>query len=163
MQLPVPHWQQQRQGECLVACVAMVLAYVGQQVQYERLLKQLNTSTAGTFFFNLDRLRPFWFTVRRNQGNLSSLRQQLEKGHPIIVSVATELLPIWLIRDDIPEAERITQHAVVVVGIDDQYVYVNDPDFFEAPQRVEIGWFEDAWKNQAYWYALIRKRWSRLL
>ena len=39
----------------------------------------------------------------------------------------------------------------------------NDPDFAEAPQHVEIGWFEDAWKSHGteingsdqIWFAVI--------
>ena len=159
MHLHVQHWQQRQQGECLVACVAMLFAYIGRRVRYQRLLRQLDTSTAGTFFFNLDRLRSFWFIVERNQGNLTSLRQQLDDGHPIIVPVDTEVLPYWLARHDIAEEERITQHVVVVVGIDHQFVYVNDPDFAEAPQLVEIRWFMDAWQYHDGWYAVIRRRW----
>ena len=161
MQLNVPHWQQRQRGECLVACVAMGLTYIGQHARYKRLLIQLNTSTAGTFFSNLDRLYSFWFIVQRNQGNLIILRQQLEDGYPIIVPVDTEVLPYWLTRADVTEEERMTQHAVVVVGIDHQFVYVNDPDFPVAPQVVEIGWFVDAWKHHNYWYAVIRRRWGR--
>ena len=160
MQLDVRHWRQRQQGECLVACVAMVLTYMGQRARYDRLRAQLDTSTAGTFFFNLDRLRSFWFMVKRNQGNLTILREQLAQGHPIIVPVATEVLPYWLTRGDIAEEERLTQHAVVVVNIDAQFVYVNDPDFAQAPQVVEIGWFMDAWKYHDHWYAVIRRRWD---
>ena len=149
MQLDVPHWQQRQQGDCLVACVGMVLAYTGQRVSYERLRQKLGTSTTGTAFSNLDRLRSFRFTVQREQGNLATLRKYLEAGHPIIVPVDTELLPYWLVRSDIPDQERLTQHAVVVMGIDAQSIYVNDPDFAEAPQRLEIGWFTDAWNNHA--------------
>lgn len=163
MQLDVPHWQQRQHGECLVACVAMVLTHLGQRVQYDRLRIQLHTSTAGTFFSNLDRLRSLRFAVKREQGSLDILRRHLATGHPLIVPVDTEFLPHWLVRADISEAERITQHAVVVVGVDAQHVYVNDPDFVEAPQRVEIGWFDDAWRNHAYWYAQIRRRWPRLI
>lgn len=138
----------------------MALTYLGQRARYERLRGQLDTSTAGTFFFNLDRLRSFWFVVKRNQGNLAALHQHLEAGHPIIVPVDTEVLPYWLTRDDITEEERITQHALVVVGIDHKFVYVNDPDFVEAPQIVEIGWFMDAWRHHDYWYAVICRRWG---
>ncbi|HMN31474.1 MAG TPA: hypothetical protein PKE45_25215 [Caldilineaceae bacterium] len=57
------------------------------------------------------------------------------------------------------EIERVTDHAVVVVGLADCYIYVNDPDFEAAPQAVELGWFYDAWQNFALRYAVIRRRW----
>lgn len=37
MQLPVPHRKQLQQSDCLAACAAMVLAYLGEPVDYQRL------------------------------------------------------------------------------------------------------------------------------
>ena len=75
--------------------------------------------------------------------------------------VATELLPYWLLRTDLPEAERMAEHAVVVVGIDDHNLYVNDPDFAVAPQVVKLDWFVEAWAYHNDAYAVIRRRWGR--
>jgi uncharacterized protein YvpB len=62
-------------------------------------------------------------------------------------------------RSDIREEKRITEHAVVVVGFAEDVVYVNDPDFAEAPQSVASGWFDDSWHYHDRWYAVIRRRW----
>ena len=40
MRLHIPHWRQRQQGECLAACAAMVLTYLGEGVDYERLKRQ---------------------------------------------------------------------------------------------------------------------------
>ena len=39
--LPVPHHKQREGADCLAACAAMVLSYLGLSVAYERLLKLL--------------------------------------------------------------------------------------------------------------------------
>jgi uncharacterized protein YvpB len=101
--------------------------------------------------------------VEHHHGNLETLRQHLEADHPIIVPVDTALLPYWMTRQDVPAAERITDHAVVVVGLDDQHIFVNDPGFASAPQAVELAWFYDAWQNFALRYAIIRRRWPKWL
>lgn len=159
MQLTVPHWRQRQPGECLTACVAMVLTHLGENVAYEPLRQRLGTFSAGAFFFNVDRVRSWWLRVERGRGTLETLRQHLDAGRPIIIPVDTGLLPYWLTRPDVPLAERITDHAVVVVGIDEEFIYVNDPDFELAPQVVEIGWFHEAWRNFAGHYAVIHRRW----
>jgi ABC-type bacteriocin/lantibiotic exporter with double-glycine peptidase domain len=161
MPLNVPQWRQRQPGECLAACAAMVLTYLGEHVAYAQLVQQLGTSDVGTVFSHLDRLRSWRLTVERGRGSTELLRQHLAAGRPVIVPVDTALLPYWLTRSDLPEAERLTDHAVVVVAIDELHVYVNDPDFEQAPQVIELGWFQDAWRNFAQRYAVIRRRWPR--
>lgn len=139
--------------------LCMVLTNLGEQVNYYRLLQRLGTTNSGTPFPNLARLRSFRFTVDLGSGNLGTLRQRLEARQPIIVPVATELLPYWLLRTDLPEAERMTEHAVVVIGIDETPVYMNDPDFDAAPLAVEREWLEDAWHHHERQYTVIRRRW----
>lgn len=157
--LNIANWRQPRNGECLAACAAMVLAHIGEQVNYQRLLQRLGTTESGTPFPNVDRLRSWRLIIERSQGNWDILRQRLETAQPVIVPVATELLPYWLLRSDLSDAERMTEHAVVVVGMDEHQIYVNDPDFAEAPQVVERAWFAEAWQHHDGWYAVIRRRW----
>lgn len=161
MRLDVPQWRQQGPGDCLAACTAMVLAYLGERVAYNRLVHRLGTTESGTFFAHLDRLRSWRLAIERAHGTLAIVQTQLETGRPVIVPVDTELLPYWMTRPDVTEAERITNHAVVVVGMDDHAIYVNDPDFDIAPQAVERGWFLDAWRHHEQWYVVIRRRWPR--
>lgn len=47
-------------------------------------------------------------------------------------------------------------HAVVVIGLDDERVYVNDPYFTDAPKAISRDEFILAWSEQDYWYGVIR-------
>ena len=51
-----------------------------------------------------------------------------------------------------------TGHAVVVVGIDDEMVYLNDPAFANAPQVVSHGDLLLAWLEMEEYYAIIQQR-----
>ena len=73
-----------------------------------------------------------WFVdlnvhVRYAQGTMDELYSYLTSGKPCIVLIRTDQLPYWT---------YATDHAVLVVGFDEQAVYVNDPAFEHAPQRV---------------------------
>jgi hypothetical protein len=125
----------------------MVLAHLSHTVIYEHLRQRLGTTTAGTPFSRLGRLRSFQLIVELGRGDMRTLRKHLMASRPVIVAVATELLPYWLMRTDMDDAERQAEHAVVVVGLDNQVVYANDLDFDVAPQVVELGWFQDAWQS----------------
>lgn len=137
----------------------MVLLDLGERVAYDQLVQRLGTSDVGAVFAHLDRLRSWRLTVERGRGTPETLRHHLTAGRPVIVPVDTALLPYWLTRSDVPEAERMTDHAVVVVAMDEHHVYVNDPDFAQAPQVVDLGWFLDAWRHFAQRYAVIHRRW----
>ncbi len=49
-------------------------------------------------------------------------------------------------------------HAVVVTGLDDDYIYLNDPAFTNAPIQVRRGDFDLAWLAQDEYYALLMRR-----
>ena len=69
-------------------------------------------------------------------GTPEDLNAHIVRGLPCIVFVNTAYLSYW------PEA---TRHNVVVVGLDDENVYLNDPFFETAPQHVSRAEFELAW------------------
>jgi len=77
---------------------------------------------------------------------LEELELRIAQGQPCIVFLDTAELPYW---------SEATFHAVVVVGMDDEYIYVNDPAFDEAPQRITWGDFDLAWIEEGYYYAVI--------
>lgn len=84
--LPVKHLQQPRDGECLAACAMMVLNYVGVNITYRKLIKTLNIQVGlGTPSFNVHNLQRLGIQVAYRQGNLTLLRQHLQKGQPCIV------------------------------------------------------------------------------
>lgn len=64
MLLPLRNLRQRQQADCLVACAAMVLDYLGIAPTYEWLLRLLGTAEPGTPFSNLERLRTLKLFVR---------------------------------------------------------------------------------------------------
>ncbi len=147
--LPIQNWPQHRTGECVAACAAMVLGYMGVRIPYQRLLRTLEIiPDMGTPSFKVVNLQRLGFTVIYRQGTFDELLQHLLAGHPCIVFVRTGQLPY---RSD------NTDHAVVVVGMDKQNVYVNDPESAEAPIRVSRGDFDLAWLEHDEKYAVITR------
>ena len=144
--LPIPHHQQQRDGDCLAACAAMVLDYLGQPLDYSQLLQLLKIKSYGAPASNIRLLAQLDFTVTYGVTNMASLENMLAHGQPVIVFVRANELPYW---------DHNSDHALVVVGYDENNIYVNDPYFPDAPLTVPKGDFELAWIERDYYYALI--------
>lgn len=147
--LSVPLIQQRDEGECLAACAAMVLDYMGMSVPYERLLKLLRIQWFGTASFRIRELEKLGLIVVFKEGTLEELHHHLANDRPCITPVKTVELPY---RDDARD------HAVVVVGLDDKHVYLNDPDFPSAPIEVSRGDFGLAWLERDEFYAAFMRR-----
>ncbi|MBI5350125.1 MAG: peptidase C39 family protein [Chloroflexi bacterium] len=148
--LPVPHVQQRQDGECIVACAAMILNYLGTEVRYEKLLRLLRTDWFGTPASRLRELETLGIVVIYKQGTLQELHDHLSQERPCIALVQTLELPYW--------QNEPNDHAVTVVGFDDQFVYINDPSFSDAPKKVSLGDFDLAWLERDEYYAAFKKR-----
>jgi ABC-type bacteriocin/lantibiotic exporter with double-glycine peptidase domain len=144
--LPVLHRQQSQSSDCLATCAAMLLDYLRVPFKYEHLLRLLRTRSFGTEFSNLRSLRSFGLFVLVEQGTVETLRGQLERGLPPIVFVNTGLLSYW---------NEETGHAVVVMAIEDQQIYLSDPRFSDAPKVISLTEFEVAWIEQDQTYAVV--------
>lgn len=145
--LPVIHVRQHHQSDCLTACAYMTLQYLGATPNYRRLLKVLQTNVEmGTPFSNITKLETMRITVVYQRGNLTQLYTFLQNGWPLLVPVETRELPYWF---------EDTSHAVVVVGMDNQVVYINDPAFPNAPVSVPHGDFDLAWLEHNEYYAVL--------
>jgi ABC-type bacteriocin/lantibiotic exporter with double-glycine peptidase domain len=145
--LPVTHQQQKQPADCLAACAAMALAYLRIPIEYSRLLRILEVNESGSFFGKLQNLHTLGLTVLIEHGDIDTLIQHLEQGLPPLIHVRTgELKSYWSVD---------TFHVVVLIGMDEQYVYLDDPYFATAPQRVPIDEFVLAWLEQDYLYAVI--------
>jgi len=146
--LPVPHRRQQSEAGCLPACVEMVLAYAGQTHSQVALSRLLGTDTEiGTPASRVLRLQSPALSVSYLQASLVDIRSWLAEQTPIIALVHTVELPYW--------SERCA-HAVVVVGMDDAGVWVNDPAFDQAPLCVPVGDFALARDAMDNFVAVIR-------
>lgn len=82
----------------------------------------------------------------RRRGSVAILYTLLQHGWPIIASVDTGPLPYW---------EISTGHAVVVVGMEREHIFLNDPGMPDGPVQVLIGDFELAWLEQDELYAVL--------
>ena len=105
--LSVPHQPQQNDGDCLAACAAMILAHLGQKIDYSQLLQLLNVQPYGAPAGNIQRLIQLNFKATYSQTDMSGLEAMLQQGQPVIVFVRTGELPHWTYSTD---------HALVVVG-----------------------------------------------
>ena len=148
--LPIPHYKQQAESDCLAACAAMMLGAINIQVPYERLLSILDIKPWGTPHRNILKLAELvqGVAVIYKQGAIPDLFQALDKNKAVMVFVWTSDLPYWQLE---------TWHAVVVVGYDEQHFYLNDPAFDHAPQTVSHGNLDLAWIAYDTYYAVIEK------
>lgn len=146
--LAVSHRRQLQQADCLAACAAMMFDYLRLPIDYMRLVQLLGIRSYGAAFSNLRRLEELGVSVIIEKGGIAKLHRALDQGWPIIVAVNTGPLTYWT--DD-------TAHALVVVGIEQETVLVNDPEFEQAPQAIPLDEFLLAWLEQDYHQALIRR------
>jgi len=147
--LSVRHIQQRNPGECLAVCAAMVLDYMGLDVDYARLLQLLRITEDGTLFSYIREIEKLGVSVIYKQGTLAEIHEHLSNDRPCIALVATGELPYW---------NEDTDHALVVVGPNDQHVYVNDPGAETAPIAVTHGDFDLAWLARDELYATFLRR-----
>lgn len=144
--LPVPHKQQEEEADCLAACAAMLFAYHQIRVRYKRLYKLLGVKWHGTPFSNLTRLSQLGMDVYLDRHNLNAIQQQLSARNPLIVPVQA---------GELPHFDEPTNHAVVIVGIDPAYIYINDPSLEKGAFPVPKGDFDLAWLEKSERYAIL--------
>jgi ABC-type bacteriocin/lantibiotic exporter with double-glycine peptidase domain len=125
----------------------MVLAYHGRAIAESELRLLLDTQPTGTRARNLESLQTLGFEVTLNSSGLSHLLDALAAGCPPIVFVDTGPLDYWTID---------CAHVAVLVGIDEEGVYLNDPFFEAAPQRTSLSGFLKAWALNAHLAAVVR-------
>jgi ABC-type bacteriocin/lantibiotic exporter with double-glycine peptidase domain len=147
--LAVPHLEQSAEGDCLPTCAAMILAYLQQPVDVTRIARLLGTEEFGSIASHIHRLVEWGYEIIYQSGSLARLRDLIAAGTPIIAFVWTGDLPNWTVN---------TPHAVVVIGLDDDTVWVNDPAITAAPQSVSVGDFLLAWAEFDNRYATITRR-----
>jgi ABC-type bacteriocin/lantibiotic exporter with double-glycine peptidase domain len=145
--LSVPALKQSRAGRCLPACVRMVLAYLGDERTENDLARVLKTRPFGTQASNVRLLASLGYTVTYGETSFTQLREFVQQGIPPIVFIQTGALGYW--------SENVN-HAVVLIGCDDERATVLDPAFDE-PQNVPINAFLLAWSDFDYRFAVVSK------
>lgn len=147
----IPNIQQLGDLECLVACSKQVLLHLGIDRSERWLWNQLQTSTGrSTSFDNLAMLEKSLGLVvemHRYSEDILLFGPYLELGLPILVAVDADIPESW---------PYYKEHAVVVVGYDDEYVYVNDPAQEETGLAVDLDTFLLVWGRRDYEFAVLR-------
>ena len=149
--LEVPYVKQTEDG-CGSASIAMLLQYWSAhgspidagQADVAAIQKRLYSRKAhGIFASDMERyLRESGFREFAIRGEWSDLRQNLEQGRPLIVSIQ-------------PGSSKVPLHYVVVTGMDWQReaVFVNDPARGKL-LRIERKEFEKEWEAARKWMLL---------
>ncbi|MBI3960212.1 MAG: C39 family peptidase [Chloroflexi bacterium] len=146
--LSVSHQQQKQQSDCLAACASMVLDYLRIRVEYTRLLRLLRIGPIGAAFGNLTALETLGVSVLVDEGrSVDDITNHLLSGLPVVVFLDTAELVYWNYEH--------TDHATVVIGIENGQVILNDPEFSNAPQYCSVGEFELAWMEKDNLFAVI--------
>jgi ABC-type bacteriocin/lantibiotic exporter with double-glycine peptidase domain len=146
--LPVPHYRQSGGGQCLPACARMVLAYLGFDLQEAKVAKLLRSYTFGTPASNIRYLESLGLSVTFGPMSISRLGAHLQKGTPCIIFVQI---------GELPYSKSEGFHAIVVVGLSEQTIYVNDPALDTGPQAVPLDDLRLAWSEFEYEGAVISR------
>jgi ABC-type bacteriocin/lantibiotic exporter with double-glycine peptidase domain len=125
----------------------MVLGFFGHQHTEAELRAAMNTGSGGTRARDLLGLMKLGFEVQFVTTDLAGLVAFLMSGQPPIALLATASLPYW---------QETCNHVAVVVGVDDSWVYLNDPYFDSAPQQVSHSDFLLAWLPNACTVTIVR-------
>ena len=145
--LKVPRFRQEFHYSCIPACARMVLAFFGQQRTEAELRTMMKTDPSGTPVRRLTELTHLGFDVDFSMTDLAGITAYLTSGLPPIALLSTAALPYW---------SQSCDHVAVVVGVDDSWVYLNDPYCDSAPQQVAHADFLLAWSPNACMVAIVR-------
>lgn len=118
----------------------MVLNHLGLQIPYSRLARLLRAGASFTPFTNLRHLASLRLSILMGEeGDVSLFAPYLELGLPVIVGVKTLGWQHW--------ENEVTEHAVVVIGIDQDQgvIHIHDPFFAQAPIEMSLVEFEAGW------------------
>lgn len=148
--LPVPFYKQQAVGYCLPACAQMVLAYQGISHSQDELARESNLKPGlGTPTRNIQRLASPEIKVVYEEGTLEQVQTWLGKGFPVIAFVQAGELSHW--------QGEFFQHAVVIVGLGNDMVWLLDPDMSSDPIAISTDELMLAWLGMDYLYAALLK------
>jgi len=124
----------------------MVLAYLGHELPETRVAKLLRARSFGTPASNVRYLEQLNLSVIYAALSLARARAYIQRGIPCIAFIQAA---------ELPYCEHQSFHAVVIVGMDAQQVYVHDPALETGPQAVPLDDFSLAWSEFDYKAAVI--------
>lgn len=136
--IKVPHYPQSRDGACLPACVRMVLTTFGEQRSEAAWAKRLGSYEYGTPSSRVTRLASRRYEVEYRSFSLVELKNKLEQGLYPIVFVYAGFLD-W--------ADFEGFHALVLVEITEDSVWLHDPSLATGPTQLSIDGFLLTWEE----------------
>jgi predicted double-glycine peptidase len=141
---------------CGQTCVLMISSYYKQTAPTEQDIKTIDDWLFQTFndpvndylgsITSTDKLvklatdfAGFTDVAKHSDWTLDNLKDELNQGFPVVVAVWT----------DMSVGGKHEQHFMVLVGMDDDFVYVNDPGKTKGKNnKYSIARFKTAWENQ---------------
>lgn len=133
---------------CAPTCLAMVLEYHGIKLSTKEVARLCNTDTKGTTYsddmLNAAKKLGLNGSFAGGGANIDWLKQTTASGIPVIVYVDTRSYGM------------ADGHCMVVVGVKDGYVYVNDP-WTGKQLRYGTAAFNAIWTTRSY-YGVVVKR-----
>lgn len=146
--LQLTHKPQEEDAGCLAACAQMLLNHIDINVTQAQLNQLFGLTMGGVSLSRLTRLKPaLGVDVVLGQGDEQTIQSFITQNQPVIVFVRTDQLSYWTID---------TRHAMVVVGYDEQHIWLNDPAFTDAPKNVLVDELMLAWLEFDFQYAIIK-------
>jgi len=127
----------------------MVTHHHGLLLSEAEIAHLLETDETGTRFRDIHRVSALGFDVEVTTGTIFDLKKWLDANCPCITRIKTTHLPRYPLPPWVP-------HAVVVVGITENNVYIHDPAQSTAPDVVPIKAFQSAWAGGQYQFAVMK-------
>lgn len=144
--LPVPDVRQSTTWTCGAAALQAVLAYYGVEYREGQLVELCGTSpehgTPPEAILKVARAEGFQAKLRENL-ELADLARALQERQPVIVA-----LQAWRDQTERPwSQEWDSGHYVVVIGLDRQNVYFEDPSLLGSRGYIRREEFEQRWHD----------------
>jgi hypothetical protein len=134
----------------------MALAYIGISRSQETLGKVMGLQLPiGTLRSNIKKVASLQIKVTYDVGQREDIEQWLNQNVPVIVFLDAGELPHWHKYDFTQRV--VIQHAVVVVGLERQTIYLMDPALDTGPTPTPIDDFMLAWEEMDYYYATLTR------
>jgi predicted double-glycine peptidase len=140
--------RQSTEYSCGASALQAVLSYWGKDVEEQELMQRLHTSPeTGTYVGDIARVaREFGFTAEVKEDlTLKDLHAALRKGIPVITCGQA-----WRSRENSDKSVQEDwedDHYIVVLGMDNNYVYYQDPFAKRGNAFVSHRLFEESWHN----------------
>lgn len=144
--LQVPDVRQSTNYSCGVACFQAVIRYWGgEDLREDQLIKYLNITSEGADPEDLIQgaeKKGFQAEIRENL-TLDDLKKSIEQGVPVIIGAQA-----WKEKNKFWETDD-SGHYMVVIGIDNKNVYLEDPSILGSRGYISHEEFIVRWHDQS--------------